>query len=496
MKYITNILILFLSVNCYAQSPEKIELVHADKLTSGPKNSDYWICTGNVSFSHNNTIMSCDYSHHYMKENKMIAYNNVSINKGDTLNVKGKKLVYDGNKNIAHLSGDVLLKDKHTQLNTDEVFFNLETNIAHYPSRGVIREKDLTLSSEKGIYNTKSHVFYFKKNVKVKSVNYSVETDTLNYNSIHKTTYFLGPSYIFSEENTIYCENGWYNTITNISQFRENAYISNGEQLVQGDSLFYNRNIGYGKAINNISMYDSTNNILVNGNLAEYFENENKIEVTKKALLNLIMEEDTLFINAKKFTSISGEEEYITASPDVKMYKTDFQGKCDSLYYSISDSVVELFYHPVLWVDEMQITSDSIQINILKQKIESMNFYPDPIIISEADSFHYNQIQGKYMTAWFNKNKLNKLDIFGNGQSLFLIEDDKTKEKIGINKAICTDISILMNEGKLSTIHYKTIPTSTTIPYQDVIESDKYLDGFIWRMEEKPKNKKDIIQQY
>ena len=100
------------------------------------------------------------------------------------------------------------------------------------------------------------------------------------------------------------------------------------------------------------------------------------------------------------------------------------------------------------------------------------------------------------MTAWFTKNKLNKLDIFGNGQSLFLIEDDKTKEKIGINKAISTDITILMDEGKLSTINYKTIPTSTTIPYQDVIESDKYLDGFIWRMDEKPKNKQDIIQQY
>ena len=91
MKYITNILILFLSVNGYAQIPEKIELLHAEKLTSGPKNSDYWICTGNVSFSHNNTIMSCDYSHHYTKENKMIAYNNVSIKKGDTLNVKGKQ---------------------------------------------------------------------------------------------------------------------------------------------------------------------------------------------------------------------------------------------------------------------------------------------------------------------------------------------------------------------------------------------------------------------
>ena len=58
-----------------------------------------------------------------------------------------------------------------------------------------------------------------------------------------------------------------------------------------------------------------------------------------------------------------------------------------------------------------------------------MNFYPNSIIISKADSLYYNQIKGKYMNIWFTKNKLNKLDIFGNGQSLFLIEDEKTKEK-------------------------------------------------------------------
>ena len=489
-------MILFFSINCFAQNSEKIELVHADKLSSGPEGSDYWICSGNVSFTHNNTIVNCDYSHHYMKENKMIAFDNVSINKGDTLIVKGKKLMYEGNNNIAHLSGGILLKDRHTQLKTDEVFFNLKTNIAHYPSKGIITEKDLTLSSERGKYNTKSHVFYFKKNVKVKSNKYSVETDTLNYNSINKTSYFLGPTYIFSKENTIYCENGWYNNISNKSQFRENAYITNGEQFIMGDSLFYDRNNSYGKAINKISMIDTLNKIIVNGNLAEYFEKENKVEVTKSALLNLIMEKDTLFITAQKFISISGESEFITASPDVKIYKNNFQGKCDSLYYSISDSIVNLYYNPVLWVEDMQITSDSIQINIIKQKIKSMKFYPNPIIISKADSLHYNQIKGKHMNAWFNNNKLNKLDIFGNGQSLFLIEDEKTKEKIGINKAICTDISIILDDGKLSTIKYKTIPTSTTIPYQDIIENDKFLDGFIWRMEEKPKSKSDIIQQY
>ena len=352
----------------------------------------------------------------------------------------------------------------------------------------------MTLSSEKGYYNTKSHLFNFKKNVKVNSQNYEVETDTLNYNSISKISYFLGPSYIYSNENTIYCENGWYDNILNKSQFQKNAYITNGKQLISGDSLYYDRNLSYGKAINNISIIDSANNIILNGELGEYFENENKIEVTKKAILSIIMESDTLFISSKKFTSISNKKEYIYANPNVKIYKKDFQGKCDSLYYSITDSVAELYKNPVIWTDDMQITSDSIQIKLNNKQIRKMNLYPNALIAIEVDSNLFNQIKGKYMISNFKENKISDIDILGNGQSLFVIQDEFTKDNIGLNKVVCTDIFIKMNDGKLSYLNYKTAPTSTTIPFQKVQETDKYLDDFNWRSNERPHSKKDIIQ--
>ena len=493
MKYIICILVLFFSINSNAQSSDKIELLNSDRLVNGPKNSDYWICSGNVSFKHNKTIIECDSSHHYMKNNKMIAFGNIRVNKGDSLFMRGEKIIYEGDNNIAYLSGGVYLQDKHTKLSTQEITFNLKEDIAYYTKKGEIEDGELTLTSEKGTYNTKSHLFYFKKNVEVISTNYTVETDTLNYNSESKTTFFLGPSYIYSNNNTIYCENGWYNTITNLSQFRENAYITNGENMVKGDSLFYNRNLGYGKAINNVSLIDTINNIIVNGDLSEYFENEDKIEVTKNALLNIIFDEDTLFMTANKFVSYSSEKDYLLAYDNVKIFKKDFQGKCDSLYYSISDSVVNLYTSPILWVDNMQITSDSINILMKNQKIEKMFFYPNPLISSEADSLFYNQIIGKYMTAFFSENKLRKIDVKGNGQSLFLIEDDN-KDNIGLNKAICTNISINMKESKLSDITYKVVPTSTTKPIQDIIESDKFLEQFIWRMDEKPLSKEDIME--
>ena len=429
--------------------------------------------------------MKCDSSHHYMKENKMIAFGNIKINKGDSLFISGKKLIYDGNNSIAHLNGGVFLKDKHTKLNTEEITFNLEDNIAYYPKKGKITDKNITLTSDKGRYNTNTHLFYFKKNVVVKSDNYTVETDTLNYNSESKTTYFIGPSFIVSENNTIYCENGWYNTFSNLSQFNENAYISNGEHLIKGDSLFYNRNIGYGKALGNISMIDSNNNKTI-VNLAEYFEKEEKIEVTKKALLNIIFEEDTLFMTANKFINFSGTKEYILAYNNVKIFKEDFQGKCDSLYYSISDSVVKLFKTPILWVDKMQITSDSINILLKNQKIDRMNFYPNPLIVSEAEisPYHFKTRRVNIdFTEPKGKKKVKTFKLKG-----FLIEDDKRVSQRHESRVFERFVHPMAMDH-LTSVHnafFQYLLGNT--------EEDKFLENFIWRISEKPKSKEDILR--
>ncbi len=484
---------LLFSIKSYSQNSEKIELIYAEKLKNGPVNSNYWLCTGDVLFSHNSTNMNCDYSHHYIKENKMIAFGNIKINRGDTLTVLGNKLIYDGNSNIAHLSGNVLLRDNHTQLSTKEIILDFNKNIAYYPSKGIITENDVKLSSLKGSYNTKSNYFYFKDNVEVVGPNYNVITDTLNYNSKTKTTFFIGPTFIYSNENTIYCENGWYNTLTDLSQFKENAYLTNGEKKIMGDSLFYNRNTGYGKAMNNVIMLDTSSKICANGELAEYFEEEEKIIIQEKTNLNILIEKDTIFINSDKFIYCKKNTKYILAFNNVKTYNQDFQSICDSMYYNISDSTIELFKDPIIWTNDIQISSDSIKISLYKEKIDKMLFYPNPMIVYEADETYFNQIKGKLMEAHFNNGELKKVNIIGNSESLFLIEEENGLD-IGFNKAISSDITMKMKSGEIYNLIYKKSPNSITIPIEKIEEENKMLEGFIWKIKEKPVDRKDIIQ--
>ena len=144
----------------------------------------------------------------------------------------------------------------------------------------------------------------------------------MHYYSNKKIYKFFGPSYLISDNKTIYCENGWHNAKTGVSQFQQNAYINSEAQIITGDSIYYNENLNYGKIINNAKVTDTIENVNVYGDFAEYFENNKIAEVSKKALLEIILEDDTLFMHAKKFVSNQNKKnKKILAYNKIKFFK-------------------------------------------------------------------------------------------------------------------------------------------------------------------------------
>ena len=41
----------------------------------------------------------------------------------------------------------------------------------------------------------------------------------------------------------------------------------------------------------------------------------------------------------------------------------EIKGKCDSLIYKITDSLILMYNNPIIWFDEYQVTSDNINIS-------------------------------------------------------------------------------------------------------------------------------------
>ena len=178
------------------------------------------------------------------------------------------------------------------------------------------------------------------------------------------------------------------------------------------------------------------------------------------------------------------------ADKNVKIFSDNLQSICDSLYYSETDSVIELYKNPKLWIDEIQVSSDTMQVFKKNEEINRIEFISNPIIISESDSNYFDQIKGGYMIGFLKNKKIKKLNTIGNGESIFLIKDEDNI--IGINKVKSSNIYINFNNNKIENVSYTDNINSITIPFKDINEEDKYLNGFTWNIEQRP-IKQDFI---
>ena len=242
-------------------------------------------------------------------------------------------------------------------------------------------------------------------------------------------------------------------------------------------------------------LIDTTNNLFITGKIAEYFEDSEKAVVSNRPLLNIITYNDTLFIYADTMmsTKIDNKRE-IVAYNNVKCFKNNMQARSDSLSYNIKDSIIELFYQPIIWSNKYQITSDSISMQLDNGQISKMFLKSNPMIISQEDSINFNQIKGKLMIGFFKKNNLHKISVIGGGQTIFLAKDSKDKS-IGVNISECSDISLIFEDNVIDIISFHNQPAAIFHPLSKIKEEKRKLNGFLWRENERPKGKFDLFNE-
>ena len=88
-----------------------------------------------------------------------------------------------------------------------------------------------------------------------------------------------------------------------------------------------------------------------------------------------------------------------------------------------TDSTIHLYINPVLWNQGNQITSDVMDIFTENQQITRAEFIGTPMMVSQLDTVHYNQVAGKQMTAWFRDNQIYRNDVNGNAQTIYYMQD-------------------------------------------------------------------------
>jgi hypothetical protein len=152
------------------------------------------------------------------------------------------------------------------------------------PAGAKLVNKDNTLTSKNGYYFASTRDAFFKYDVVLVTPDALIKTDTLRYNTGTRISYFYGPTNIYDtkdKKDTLYTENGLYNTVTEQAFFGKKNLYKSGTKRLKGDSLFYDKKIGFGRAVKHVVFTDSEQKTTLLGGLANYYKSEERTVVTK-----------------------------------------------------------------------------------------------------------------------------------------------------------------------------------------------------------------------
>ena len=438
---------------------------------------------GNVKFAQDNVVGYCDSAYLYDAENYIIAFGNpVRIIVSDSVVLYGRRAYYDGNIRQAAIAERVRLENGNSYLLTDSLFYDLNTDCGSYTTGARIFSDEDTLTSDIGKYFTSTDDAYLHQNVQLHSSSYVMNCDSLQYNVARKTAYFISPTHLVSDENTIYTEHGFYNTNTDISVLYGNVLLTGENQILSADSLYYDKKLRFGKAWNNARFVDTANNFILLGNYLEHHEKGGTSIATDSNLVIYIDDNnDTLFLHSdtvKVDFDTASNPTLLRAYFHTKFQHKNIQGACDSMSYNVNDSVMMMYYNPVFWSDNYQLSGDTVRFIILDSIHSTVELCKSGFIMGGLfENSEFNQIKGLNIKGFLKDKELQRVDIVGNAECIYYVQEEDSS-LIGINTSITSEMRIYLDSNQIQQIRYFDAPNGQIHPDEELPEKDRKLQGF------------------
>jgi len=471
----------------FGQGSSSLEIMQADVLEGA---NGFERLIGSVRMKNQNSLIYCDSAHFFRVENKARLFGNVRIeDTEDPVKTKSAYAEYDGNTKMAKLRNRVVFSNESTTLYTEYLDYDRLGNIAYYFNSGKVIDSVNVLTSEEGRYEVNYERITFTDEVVLVNPDYTMKTNYLVYLTIPKTAETKGLTNLVSKDgNKLDAQKGsFYNTQSKQFQFFD-GIVETETSRIKGKQLFYDELAAYYKGEEEVSVFNKERQIEVFGDVGEYWEERKYSLVHGKALVRRYFEKDTLYMTADSLISQDNEldsSKFLLAFRAINILNKDMSGVADSLVYNYSDSSIRMFQDPVMWNSKSQISADSMVFYIANEALDRVYLKEKGFVITSDTLLNFNQMKGRVMNGYFKDGQISKLDIDGNGESLyFALEGDTLTQ--GINKTLSSTIKLRFIDGAIARVTYGIKPDGKFTPVQLVKEETSKLEGFKWRIDEKP----------
>lgn len=267
----------------------------------------------NVKLRYGSDTLYCDSAFFYTRENSVEAFGDVAIYEADGTKAFAEYMRYTSRNQLVYMrsrESDVELDDgKGNILWSKEVYYQLQSKLGSFNRGGTLQSGSTIVSSDNGNYNLRTKDARFRKNVVVSDPQYYIRSSDLGYNTRSKIVTFFDSSTVNNNESILKTRSGFYNTLDSTALFTKRSAIWNGSQFIEADTLDYSHQAGgIAFAKGRVIAVDTTQNITLFSQAAQFQEQENSLLAYGAPLLRTVHGKDTLHLKADTFYSAPAME--------------------------------------------------------------------------------------------------------------------------------------------------------------------------------------------
>jgi len=471
---------------------------------------------GNVALLQDSTYLFCDLAYQYEDSNLVDARGNVRVEMPDSVVLVADRMKYYGNTKVVELYDNIVLTQQLNQLTTDRMTYHRIPRYGKYVEGGELRDTANVLTSVVGYYYAGPKTARFSLEVKLVGDGFSLETDSLHYNTRTEVSSFVRPTFIYQADSALlYTEGGTYNAETDEAFLYDGPpYFQDSSYFLQADTLFYNDTTDTGWAHCGIHLLTRDSSLHVYGDTGAIFRDRGHVWLAKAPYAmqydstdTLVLFADTLFAldepvragpappdsllplspaDSLLFPDSLPERKQLLAWPHVRLHSRQSQAICDSLVYNRLDSILTLLHDPVVWSDNSQITGDTIRQFITNQALDSLEVKRNAFMLTQETERYYNQVRGRDLYAHFDSNEVRTVRVAGNAESVYWAQEGE--RYTGENYATSLNLLATLRDNKPQIIRFYQNPTGTFRPIQEAYGAPRRLEGFKWRIDERPRD--------
>ena len=543
MKFKISILLTcLLTISLFAQQKSvkvKAKLQHADLIERDPKKYEgNQFLTGNVVIEYKGDLVYADSAVLYQDKNLAVVWSNARLVSKDKT-ITADKMEYDGNTTIAKAFKNVVLTDPGSRITADYMEYNKTTEIATGIGKVEVKTPTQQISSEKIIYERLTGNIIVNDTYKtIGSDGTLVEGRNVVYNIKSKSANFGSEVFITNKDYTIYSRKMTTNDLTGITTFRDyskitrrndpsqyiitsdgdfnkktgEAWLRNNSKVYYQDKtltakkLYFNDKTGFGKGEGDVFLDDPKEKRFLRGDYGEAFRYLDSAYVTKNAYAVKAFDKDSLYISADTLLAVKRHDvdstSFIKAFHKARFYKSNANGKADSLVFNQTKGIMQFYKDPILWSGDNQVTGDYMEAytNMKTNKMDSLKVFNNAFVIAKVDSLidnEFHQIKGKYLTVLFHDDKIDFVNVEENAVALTYMDDTdaktKKKERYGANISYCGIIEVDVVGKDVELVACRIKSDGKMYPLSQFPDEIRYLPNFKWRISERLNKWRDIF---